>query len=150
MPSFMKTVFSVTLILVGIFWVTSRFHHLLSNNFGRVGHTQILWTRRYDIPSVEGMCKLNFHSFWYHVHQTTWWWFFQTYERWQTWFQSSSLTTMKLLKTSEGNHYCASSQKFFMCFPFFRPKTLSSVKWLCRVCRVYYHSNILQRAWKKF
>lgn len=88
--------------------------------FGTVGHTKILWTRRYNIRSVEGMCKLDFHSFWYPVPPNNLMVVFPN-----IWKVANLVPVLKsdeqkkILKTSEENHYFASSQKFFMCFPFF-------------------------------
>ena len=98
--------------------------------FGTVGHTKILWTRRYNMRSVEGMCKLDFHSFWYPFPPNNLMVVFPNI--WKVANLVPVWRTKKILKTSEENHYFASSQKFFMCFPFFRPKTLSSAGRLCK------------------
>ena len=55
--------------------------------------------------------------------QTTWWWFFQTYGRWQTWFQSSSLTNKKNTENFRGKSlFCVISKVLHVFSLFFGQK----------------------------
>ena len=101
--------------------------------FGTVGHTKILWTRRYNIRSVEGMCKLDFHSFWYPVPPNNLMVVFPNI--WKV------ANLVPVLKSDEQKKYWKLQRKIIILrhlkssscvFPFFRPKTLSSAGRLCK------------------
>ena len=88
--------------------------------FGTVGHTKILWTRRYNI-----LCNVQAQFPLFLVPCSA----KQTDGGFSKHIEGGKLGSSpqvwrpkNILKTSEENHYFATSQKFFMCFPFFSAK----------------------------